>query len=67
MLKKIKGVLVSTIAAPLAVYGGNALAAVPADVTTAMTDMKTDALVVGAAFLVAVIAIAALKLMRRAI
>jgi hypothetical protein len=60
MLKKIAGVLVAV--APL-----QAFAAVPTEVTTAMTDMKADALVVGAAFLVAVIAIAALKLMRRAI
>lgn len=62
MLKKIKGVLVA-----LPLTAGSAFAAVPTEVTTAMTDMKADALAVGSAFLVAVIAIAALKLMRRAI
>lgn len=46
---------------------GSAIAAVPADVTTEMTSMKADALTVGGAFLVAVIAIGALKLMRRAL
>lgn len=46
---------------PLSVF-----AAVPADVTTAMADMKTDALVVATAFLVAIIAISAFKLMRSA-
>lgn len=45
---------------------GSAFAAVPADVTTAITDMKADALVVGTAFVVAVIALKALKLMKRA-
>ena len=50
----------------LFVSAGSALAAVPTDVVTAMADMKTDALTVGAAFLVAIVAIAALKLMRRA-
>lgn len=42
-----------------------AIAAVPADVTAAMADLKTDALVVAAAFLVAIIAVAAFKFMRR--
>jgi hypothetical protein len=44
---------------------GSAFAAVPADVTTALGEMKTDALVVAAAFLVAIIAVAAFKLMRK--
>lgn len=39
-------------------------AAVPAEVTTSMTDMKADAITVATGFLVAVIAIAAFKLMR---
>jgi hypothetical protein len=56
---------VAGAAAGLAVVAGSAHAAVPAEVTTAMGDMKTDALVVGAAFLVALVAIAALKMMRR--
>lgn len=59
------GSRVAGAAAGLAVVAGSAHAAVPAEVTTAMGDMKTDALVVGAAFLVALVAIAALKMMRR--
>lgn len=59
MLKKIAGAVVAV--APL-----SAFAAVPADVTTAIADMKTDSLTVGAAFLVAIIAIKALHLMKRA-
>lgn len=58
MMKKIAGVAVSVL--PL-----SALAAVPAEVTTAITDMKTDALAVAAAFLVAVIAVVAFKFMRK--
>lgn len=40
-------------------------AAVPADVTTAMADMQADAVAVATVFLVAIIALAAFKLMRR--
>lgn len=57
MLKKIGSVVAL---APL-----SAFAAVPTEVTTALGDMKTDGLTVAAAFLVAVIAIAAFKLMRQ--
>ncbi len=42
-----------------------ALAEVPADVTTAIGSMKTDALVVAASVLVAVIAVAAVKFIRK--
>lgn len=42
-----------------------ALAAVPAEVTTALGDMKTDALAVAGLVLVAIIAIAAFKFMRK--
>ena len=41
-------------------------AAVPADVTTAISDMKADGLTVASAVLVAVIAIAAIKFLRKA-
>lgn len=58
MLKKIGSAVVAV--APL-----SAFAAVPTEVTTALGDMKTDGLTVAAAFLVAVIAIAAFKLMRQ--
>lgn len=58
MLKKIAGSVVAV--APL-----SAFAAVPADVTTALTDMKADALTVAAVVLVAIIAVAAVKFIRR--
>ncbi|MBN8504872.1 MAG: hypothetical protein J0L58_10355 [Burkholderiales bacterium] len=44
---------------------GSAMAAVPADVTTALADMKADGLTVAVAVLVAVIAIAAIKFIRK--
>jgi H2-forming N5,N10-methylenetetrahydromethanopterin dehydrogenase-like enzyme len=44
---------------------GAAFAAVPAEVTTAIGDMKTDALVVAGAVLVAIIAVAAIKFIRK--
>lgn len=40
-------------------------AEVPAAVTTALTDMKTDALVVAGVVLVAIIAVAAIKFIRK--
>ena len=40
-------------------------AAVPADVTTALTDMKADALTVAGLVLVAIIAVVAFKFMRK--
>lgn len=46
---------------------GSAFAAVPADVTSALGDLKTDGLVIAGAVLVAIIAIAAFKMMRKAI
>lgn len=49
----------------LTVLAGNALAAVPAGVTTAIGDAATDGATVAAAVLVAVVAIYAFKLMRR--
>lgn len=52
--------------AALAASTGSAFAAVPADVTTAISEMKTDGLVVAGAVLVAVIAIAAVKFLRKA-
>lgn len=55
----------AALAALGAGYAGTALAAVPADVTTAMTDMKADGIAVATAFLVASIAITAFLFMRR--
>lgn len=61
MLKKVAGVVVSL---PLMVATA-AHAAVPLTVTTAMDDMKTDALAVATAFLIAAIAVIAFLYMRR--
>lgn len=52
-------------AAALVSLGGQVFAAVPAEVTTAVGDMKTDGLAVATAVLVAVIAIAAIKFIRK--
>jgi hypothetical protein len=52
---------------PLTAFAGSVFAAVPADVTTALTDAKTDALAVAALALVIVISIAAFKFMKRAV
>ena len=46
---------------------GQVHAAVPAEVTTALADAKTDGLVVAGAVLVVIISIAAFKFIRRAI
>lgn len=53
-------------AVSLLATAGSAFAAVPAEVTTAIEAMKTDGLVVAGAVLVAIIAIAAIKFLRRA-
>jgi len=60
MYKKFTGAVL--FASVLPVY-----AAVPADVTTAIADMKTDAVAVAVAVLVAIIAVAAVKFIRRGI
>lgn len=46
---------------------GSAFAAVPADVTTALSDATGDAATIGAAVLVLIVGIAAFKYMRRAL
>jgi len=53
--------------AALALVSGvsSAFAAVPTEVTTATADMKADGLVVAGAVLVAIIAIAAIKFIRK--
>lgn len=53
-------------AALAVVSAGSAFAAVPTEVTTALSDMKADGLTVAGAILVALIAIAAIKYLRRA-
>lgn len=46
---------------------GSAMAAVPAEVTTALTEAKADGITVAGAILVAIVAIYAFKLMRKAL
>ena len=55
------------LALPVSLFAaaGSVMAAVPAEVTTAIADMKTDALVVAGAVLVAIIAVAAIKFIRK--
>jgi len=53
------------VVVPMTLAAGSAMAAVPADVTTALTDMKADALTVAGLVLVAIIAIAGVKFIRR--
>lgn len=54
-----------TLLALSAFSAASAFAAVPAEVTTAIGDMKADGLVVAGAVLVAIIAIAAVKFIRK--
>lgn len=60
MFKKITAGAVALV--PFAAF-----AAVPIEVTTALTDAKTDALAVAALALIVVIGIAAFKYMRRGV
>lgn len=46
-------------------FAGNVMAAVPVEVTTSLTDAKTDGITIATAVLVAIIALYAFKLMRR--
>ena len=59
------GSKIAAVGTGLSLVCGSALAAVPADVTTAMADLKTDAIAVATVFLVATIAIAAFVFMKR--
>lgn len=54
------------VGASLLALGNQAVAAVPADITAAIGDMKDDGVTVATAFLVAVIAVAAIKFLRSA-
>lgn len=63
-MNKIRFALVP---AALFAAAGSAFAEVPAEVTTALADMKADGLVVAGAVLVAIIAIAAIKFIRRGV
>lgn len=62
-LKSSSYFLPAVVLAPVS----SVFAAVPADVTTALTDAKADAITVATAVLVVIVAIFAFKLMRRAL
>ena len=64
-MQKWKLVRLSAIPAAALAAMGNVWAAVPADVTTALGDAKTDGVSVATLVLVAVIAIFAFKFMRK--
>jgi hypothetical protein len=60
-MKKIK---LAALAA-LSTASASTFAAVPADVTTALTDAKIDVVAIGGAVLIVVVAIAAFRYMKR--
>lgn len=62
MFKKL-----ATVSTLVLASAGSAFAAVPAEVTSAVSEMKSDGLVVAGAVLVAIIAISAVKFIRKAI
>jgi ActR/RegA family two-component response regulator len=53
------------IVVPFSLAAGSAMAAVPTEVSTALTDMKADALTVAGFVLVAIIAVSAIKFIRK--
>lgn len=59
MFKKLSGLSLAGLSLP-------SFAAVPAGVTTAIADLQADAVTVAVAFLVAIIAVKAVHMMRRA-
>lgn len=64
MFQKIKGAALAVVPA-ITLAASNVYADVPTDVTTALADMKADALTVAGLVLVAIIAVAAFKFMRK--
>jgi Inovirus Coat protein B len=60
-LKRVGAAVATTVAAV-----GSASAAVPAAITTAIADMQADGVTVATAFVVASIAVAAIKFLRSA-
>ncbi|PKM26729.1 MAG: hypothetical protein CVV09_05000 [Gammaproteobacteria bacterium HGW-Gammaproteobacteria-13] len=59
--------IVTSLSSVLALSAGQAFAAVPTEVTTALGDAKADGLTVAGLVLVIIIAIAAFKFIRRAL
>lgn len=55
------------LAAPLALFGTSVFAAVPEAITTELGTARTDALTIGAAVLAIIVAMFALKIVRRAL
>lgn len=64
-MKKRTLARLALIPAAVVASANSAMAAVPAEVTTALGDMKTDALTVCGLVLVAIIAVVAFKFMRK--
>jgi len=64
-MKKSLALRLGAIAAGLAASAGSAMAALPPEATAAMADMKDDATLLAGAFLVVIIAVAAIKILRK--
>lgn len=64
-MKKSIALRLAAVPAFLAATAGSAMAALPADATTAIADMKTDGATLAGAFLVVCIAIAAVSILRK--
>lgn len=56
---------VAAVPAALAVMAGSAMAAIPADVSTGLTDMKSDGAAMATGVLLAIVAVFTLKFLRR--
>jgi len=63
-MNKIKQARVALVSGVSAI-GGAAMAAVPADVTTALSSIQADALTVAGVVLVAIVAVFAFKFLRK--
>jgi hypothetical protein len=64
-MNKVLKTRLSAVSAGLALVGGNAMAAVPAAVSTALTDLQADALTVAGIVLAAIVAVYAFKFIRK--
>lgn len=64
-MKKSLRLRLAAVASGLALAGSSAMAALPPEATTAIADMKDDGVLLGGAFLVVCIAIAAVKILRK--
>ena len=65
-MKKSLALRLASIPAAVMAATGSAFAAVPAEVTTAISTMQADGVTVATAFVVAAIAVAAIKFLRSA-